>query len=373
MILKNKIFTLLFILFTVVTYGQQQPFVLKGQIVNGKGQELTLNNFVNGKAKEVTTVALDEDGKFEINGQLGATDYFQLILTNQQSTYVVISPGDTVKVFGDAKDLFNICNVVGSEDSEIMQSFLRELNNFKSFEDSLKRLANQGKGQNNEALNQAYSEKATNFFQYRNRLIQTYGNSPGILFVLNTIDTDKEFELYEQVVKNLITAYQGSPTGNALNAQYSQVMAKKERDEMLNPGKEVADISMKNPDGETMSLSDLKGKVVLIDFWASWCGPCRKENPNVVKAYNEYKDKGFTVYSVSLDKDKNRWLQAIEQDGLIWPNHVSDLKGWSNAAAQNYGVSSIPFTVLIDQEGKVIATNVRGEALEKYLAGIFEK
>ncbi len=118
-------------------------------------------------------------------------------------------------------------------------------------------------------------------------------------------------------------------------------------------------------------LSDLKGKVVLIDFWASWCGPCRRENPMVVGLYNKYKSKGFEVFSVSLDQDRQKWIDAIAKDGLVWPNHVSDLRGWGNAAAQLYGVSSIPKTVLVDKNGIVTDHNLRGELLEKRLKEIF--
>ncbi|MEZ4687570.1 MAG: TlpA disulfide reductase family protein [Bacteroidia bacterium] len=110
-------------------------------------------------------------------------------------------------------------------------------------------------------------------------------------------------------------------------------------------GAQAPEIEMQTPDGKTMKLSDLRGKYVLIDFWASWCGPCRKENPNVKKVYAKYKDQGFEILGVSLDRDKNRWVSAIEADGLPWP-HVSDLKQWKNEAAQTYGVSSIPYTVL---------------------------
>ena len=134
-----------------------------------------------------------------------------------------------------------------------------------------------------------------------------------------------------------------------------------------NIGDEAPEIAMNNPKGKEMRLSDLRGSYVLIDFWASWCGPCRRENPNVVKAYAEYKDKGFDVFSVSLDKTADRWKAAIEQDGLLWSNHVSDLKGWQNAAAKLYDVHSIPATFLIDQEGKVVASNLRGPALESKL------
>lgn len=135
-------------------------------------------------------------------------------------------------------------------------------------------------------------------------------------------------------------------------------------------GGEAPDFTMNTPEGKPMKLSDHKGKVLLVDFWASWCGPCRRENPNVVKAYNKYHEKGFDVLGVSLDKTKDRWLQAIEKDGLMW-HHVSDLKGWKNEAAALYGVRSIPSTLLLDREGKIIARNLRGPQLEAKLAEIF--
>lgn len=139
----------------------------------------------------------------------------------------------------------------------------------------------------------------------------------------------------------------------------------------LGVGDPAPDIQMAGVDGEVLKLSDLKGKVVLIDFWASWCGPCRRENPHVVNAYRTYGPRGFEVFSVSLDKSQDPWVKAIAQDGLTWPNHVSDLAGWNNAAAQAYGVRSIPHTILIDQEGNILARNLRGRALTAQLAELF--
>jgi len=129
------------------------------------------------------------------------------------------------------------------------------------------------------------------------------------------------------------------------------------------------EIVMKDTAGVERKLSSLRGKVVLIDFWASWCGPCRKENPNVVKAYQEFNKKGFEVFSVSLDNPgaKDRWINAIKQDGLIWPNHVSDLAGWQSVACKLYNFNSIPFTVLLDKQGKIVAKNLRGPKLEEEL------
>lgn len=138
-------------------------------------------------------------------------------------------------------------------------------------------------------------------------------------------------------------------------------------------GDKAPDIAMRDPEGNIRKLSDLKGQVVLIDFWASWCRPCRMENPNVVRTYSEFKDvafkngDGFTVFSVSLDQNKAAWINGIKKDNLVWENHVSDLQGWRNAAAGLYGVNSIPATYLIDGDGVVIKRNLRGQALKNTL------
>lgn len=144
--------------------------------------------------------------------------------------------------------------------------------------------------------------------------------------------------------------------------------------EGINLGNKAPEIMMPSPKGNVITLSSLRGKLVLIDFWASWCGPCRAENPTVVSAYNKYHEQkfkngnGFEILSVSLDQNELAWAKAIEKDQLVWPYHVSDLQGWSNAAALRYGVNSIPTNVLVNGEGIIIAKNLRGEALEKAIS-----
>ncbi|MES2734113.1 MAG: TlpA disulfide reductase family protein [Bacteroidota bacterium] len=137
-------------------------------------------------------------------------------------------------------------------------------------------------------------------------------------------------------------------------------------------GDMAPDIELPTPEGKKLKLSSLRGKVVLLDFWASWCGPCRHENPVTVAAYEKYKDKGFTVFSVSLDRSKAKWLQAIKADNLTWENHVSDLQFWDSAAASQYSIESIPATFLIDTNGKIIGKDLRGNDLEKALHKVLE-
>lgn len=166
----------------------------------------------------------------------------------------------------------------------------------------------------------------------------------------------------------------------ALHAKHPDHPIVKERWNYMNsPAAKVSigaiapELEFPNPEGKLLKLSDLRGKVVLIDFWASWCGPCRRENPNVTRIYEKYHDKGFEIFSVSLDSDASAWKRAIEADKLVWPNHVSDLKKWQSKAAAIYGVTSIPSTFLLTKDGRIVQKNLRGADLERAVQQLLEK
>jgi len=189
--------------------------------------------------------------------------------------------------------------------------------------------------------------------------------SIGVIQILsgNTLDRDEYFSVYEQVAEKF--------SGEWLD--YSLVREFTEKVKMLKItaiGSVAPEINLPDPTGKFVKLSDFRGKYVLVDFWAKWCGPCRRENPNLVKAYNKFKGENFEVIGVSLDRNKEDWMQAIAEDGLSWV-HVSDLKYFNSVAARDYNINAIPFSLLIDPNGIIVAKSLRGEALhrtlEKYL------
>ncbi len=372
---------LLFTFSTIFAIGQNQlvpqKIHIEGQIVGAENKNIVLaNQSMGGVQSPLAKVMADDKGKFEIDTTIAFEDYYFIGVEAGQYVNLVLRGNDDIKVYGDAKDLSTLINIIGSEDSEILNTYVAQQKVFQQIEDSLRGVLQANPAKQDE-INAYFKPLAENFYGYRNNFINSNQNSPALIATLNSINQEREWKMYKQVVELLANSFPLSPTVANVKKYVMQkdvqLQQEKASNSMFEPGTAALDIALPNLDGDTLRLSDLKGKVVLVDFWASWCGPCRRENPNVVKAYNKYSKDGFDVYSVSLDKPgaKERWKAAIAKDGLICANHVSDLKGWSSAAAQAYKVRSIPFTVLIDQEGNIIGTNIRGPRLEAELAKIF--
>lgn len=210
-----------------------------------------------------------------------------------------------------------------------------------------------------------FNDKNSEISSRSRELMSAHKSDLATLMFLDNFAQDKA--LQSEVITALHEAFPDHPL---VAERYNKINNPQFR---TSEGSVAPELEFTDPDGNVRKLSDLRGKVVLVDFWASWCGPCRRENPHVVEMYAKYHDRGFEVFSVSLDNNKDRWKDAIAKDGLVWPNHVSDLKGWGSAAAKLYGVNSIPSTFLLDKDGRIIAKGLRGEQLTAVLEQIFGK
>lgn len=350
---------------------------VSGSIFNADFDSVKISHFFGKYYKDYLSVPIDKKGNFTIKGVLPSMDYYVLRVGKSQ-VHLILRDKSDLKVYGDGKKINQFCNIVNSDESDAMNKFSNRMDRWNVKSDSAM-TAIKGDTAKAKAINDYMSKEFLNYQNERQEFIASNQNSPALIIALVGMNIENEFEAYEAIMNQIITVFGNSPTVKEY-AKYVQGVKEKKISEaksaddasLLNPGKMAPVFEELGVDRKTTySLANLKGKVVLIDFWASWCGPCRKENPNVVKTYEKYKNDGFTVMSVSLDTDKDKWNAAIKQDKLTWDNHVSDLGGWNSRVGKMYGVNSVPFTVLIDQEGKIINTNLRGEALENELRKIF--
>ena len=298
------------------------------------------------------------DGRFTLKGKLDNTDAHILNIPSLSRRMVLFMGNDHISIKGDSTNFSDI-NITGSDANHDYEEFIyhiKPLNDYVEYYRSMLQAAptQAAKDSIMVALNTAYNiyQESIDHFISRKR------SSPVSSLVLAySYDTDpnKDIALVQKRYSLL--------TGEALESQFAKNLSVAiTRDKVGAIGSPAIDFTQTDTAGNNVSLSQFKGKYVLLDFWASWCRPCRMENPNVVAAYNTFKNKNFTVLSVSLDEKRDSWLNAIKMDGLNW-THVSDLKYWSNDAARQYNIQSIPQNYLIDPNGVIIAKNLRGEAL----------
>lgn len=369
----NRIFSLI-ALFLVCWTVSAQNVTIEGSIENPlrDAKDVAYLSRVEGnQVYFADSAVLDKKGDFKFNVSISQPSLYLLKFSdrNYSTLHIMLEPGDKINIkMKDDKELsfIQITSASGSRNIEVYRLFNNILYQYSSQLSALNE--EHEKATTSAARKQELSAHFQRLMAQQNievaNLLQQNSDVLVTSFLVTFFDEDAEnhIALYETIYNSLKANYS--------NNQFVQYLEGKLRS-TLGPGRMAPDIEMKDPDGVTRKLSDLRGKVVMIDFWASWCSPCRAENPNVVRLYKKYHDKGFDIYSVSLDRTRDAWVRAIQQDGLEWPNHVSDLRGWTSSGGATYGIRSVPSTVLIDRDGRIIARNLRGQELANKLKEIF--
>lgn len=353
---------------------------ISGELANAEGLEIVLIANEGEEEKVIDTVKVT-DGKFEFETPTKELRQYILVFGGEELPILLMldEKSKDIQIKGSMPGFGENYTVSGSDESQHIKNYLLFLKDFYTAEQPIYAELNSMTPDDTVKVKALLAQlDSISLIQrdYAINHITKNPNSPAGWIMLRELFPPSglanfnpaDLTYFEQVAASMKKNYPYSTYPDLITRDIESINA--QLDQLKNAGAamDVApEITMNDPNGKPLSLSDLKGKVVLIDFWASWCGPCRQENPNVVNMYETYKDKGFTVFSVSLDSDKDKWIQAIKADNLSWPYHVSELNGWKSSAAVTYGVNSIPRAFLIDGEGKIIGTDLRGPQLEQKL------
>ncbi len=322
-----------------------------------------------GKANQVFSGNTDPTGFLSVTLKLIERGFYKVIFDkNKGDFFLITGPGDNITITSSMDNLIGAMKVEGSPENARYIAVKARTDSIKVLitllEQEYQRL-NTTPG--NETKLAEIVEKHTLLQNERLNIIRNFmAENPGslaVLFFTEDVKLEHDPVLYDLMIEELEKKH-------PQNFYVQDLKRKVQVDKVTRTGSVAPDIALPNPGGDTIRLSSLKGKIVLLDFWAAWCGPCRRENPNLVRIYNQYKDKGFEIYGVSLDRDRASWVKGIQDDKLTWVL-VSDLKYWSSDAARLYGVTSIPHALLLDREGRIIAKKIRSHELEKILAEIF--
>lgn len=337
-------------------------FKIIGNIEGLKNGEVYLYKYVKEEWVPVDT-AKSVQGSFMFLGRVEIPEMYRIEINDSLPNMAVFVENDEINVAGNIDSLNNF-KVAGSKSHEEYESFWGEQKIFSIKMDSIEKAWKVAKAKKDDRTADALDKKMDRVWNSQIESIRKHvlNNNKSVVsayLAWSRLASNSSLPQLEEIKGKLDTSL-GKSIYVGLLDNYIATIQKTEI------GQPAIDFSMETPDGKSLQLSSLYGKYLLVDFWASWCPPCRAENPNVVRIYNIYKDKGFSILGVSFDKDKNKWMKAVKDDNLTW-NHVSDLKGWGNAAGKEYGIRSIPSNILLDPKGMIIAKNLRGEDLEKKL------
>ena len=351
---------------TIEIEEEKEPvFILNGTVANSTKQ-VYMYQVIDG-ALELTDSASVVDQKFSFLEKTITPQMVYLSLDNSKKIPVFIENSEiTIDFQGASADSMTVS---GSNVQTEWESFQSEIAVFDEQLDSLYDAYYTA----NEAKDEAEMERIGIEYDFadstKRAAIKNYVNSNPKSYITPYLIT--KYLLYSSELEDIMVLTENLDESIS-NSVYIETINRRIEDlEKTKVGATIPDFTQNDKDGNPISITDLRGQYVLVDFWASWCGPCRAENPNVVEAYQKYKDNGFTVIGVSLDDNKENWLKAIKDDKLDW-YHVSDLQGWKNQVAQDFGVKSIPFSILIDKEGVILGKNLRGEELQQTLADLFK-
>jgi peroxiredoxin len=377
-----KLFTLSFLLiafcFSCSSASKDDPnadtwvVTVRGKVGFPQQGQITIQEIKNGALGWQDTVKLKSNYTYSKKVKLSQPGYYKITFFNRQYVDFILFKND-IEINVDGNDPNGFMEIKGSPEIDIIrktQTILRDVESSPEMAKLSQEFSEAAQVKNEARMAELQSTYMKEVAKGQAAVADLLKNEPPSLGVINllqskAIDADTYFETYLAVATKLKKEW---PNYEHAKAFISMV----DKMKTIAIGQPAPEIALPDTTGQVVKLSSMKGKYVLVDFWAKWCGPCRQENPNVVRVYHKFKDKGFTVFGVSLDRKKEDWMRAIAEDKLAW-THVSDLKYWQSEAAKTYNITGIPFSLLLDPNGVIIAKNLRGAALEKKLTEVFNK
>lgn len=364
--MRNVIAILVLALAVFSCQTAKDEYSIKGSIAGVETGKIYLQKLVDGQPQSVDTTDV-VDGKFSFKGKMEMPDIRFLRLNEQDyfAQFFLDNASITVKA---NKDSLRNTKITGSPSQDVFQAYVAEMEKLNkdvmALQEKYQNAMTTGNTNEADKAKIDYQAMIDNNKVYTKNFVKEHSNSVVAAYI-TLVQLASQVEGAE--LDSITSKFAPEIGSSEYVVKLKEMIAEQKKTAV---GVEAPDFTMNDPEGKPVQLSSLRGKVVMIDFWASWCAPCRQENPNVVKLYQQYHDKGFEIIGVSLDRAKEEWVQAIKDDQLSWI-HVSDLQYWQNAAARLYGVNSIPQTYLLDKEGKIIAKGLRSEQLATKLSELF--